>query len=144
MEWGGGETSCWGCIRDGGCFSGICSHGRRFLGVSRRSGSHTLRETVSVEMVELSELETQRRNRVDEGGRPEPHTQVQWVCVCASINAQYKLHRSVMLNNVIQDIGAGCGGWEWNQVGGSCRRVEQCQITSMAEIQVVEHQETSS
>ena len=147
MEWGGGEASRWGRVWDGGRVAGVGGHGRRFLGDGRRSGSHALRETVSVEVAELPELETQRRNWVDEGGRPQPHTQV-CVCVCVCVCVYYYKYiyftNNMNLWRVSQDIRAGGGGREWDQVGGSGRRVEQRPVASVAAIQVVEHQETSS
>lgn len=85
MERGGGAASRRGRVRHGGRDAGVGRHRRRFLGDRRRSGSHALRETVSVEMVELPELETQRRNGVDEGRRPQPHTKVCVLHMCTLI-----------------------------------------------------------
>ena len=81
MERGGGTASGRGRVRDGGRDAGVGGHRGRVLGVGRRSGPHTLREAVPVQMAELPELETQRRNGVGEGGRPEPGPQVRGVCV---------------------------------------------------------------
>lgn len=143
MERGGGEAPRRGGVRDGGRVAGVGGHRGRVLGDGRQQSPHALGETVPLQVVELPELETHRRDGVDEGGRPQDSAKVRPPPLTQREPVSRRRSGPALTIVWFQDLGAGGGGRERDPVGGPGGRVEQRPLAAVASVQMVEHQETS-